>query len=113
MHSDCMAWLTTSIEYTAPLSDEDRLRVRIRHRRGRLTDIMVQLECLISGEWLPAVRYDTHAGFHRHTAPWDRSIDRRVRMETADLAGALNRAIDDRKAEWPRYRAACAADEGR
>jgi hypothetical protein len=98
---------TGPIEYVAPLTSDDRLRVRYRHRRGVPIDILVQLECLIGGVWLPVRRYDTHHGLHVHTAPWDDKLDRRVPMPNVPLKDALNLAIDDIKVNRERYRAAC------
>ena len=95
-------------EYEHALTHQDRLRVEFSVRRGVVVDLMVQLECLIDGEWRPARRYDTHKGLHVHTVPWDPESDRKVPMGTLGLNDAFNRATDDIKGNWERYRAACA-----
>jgi len=92
------------------LSHQDRVRVQYSHSRGVLTDLMVQLECLVSGEWRPARRYDTHLGLHVHTAPWDPEADRKISLVALGLEDAFNQALDDLKGNWESYRAACAGE---
>ena len=96
------------------LSDIDRLRVRFALERGAPVQITVQLECEIGGRWVPVRRYDSaHGFFHVHPVPWDEARDRQVLVGVAGPKDALSLAINDLKANWERYRAACEADLGR
>ena len=92
------------------LTNQDRLRVRFTLQGGEPVEVMVQLECVIDGKWVPCRRYDSaHGVFHVHHAPWDRDQDRRQRVSVADLQHALSLAITDLRANWTRYRGALEA----
>jgi len=72
--------------------------------------MMVQLECHIGGQWLPARRVDmAHGELHYHTRPWDPGRDRRVPLTTGPLADTLDREIEVTKVDWHRFRVALEA----
>ena len=96
--------------HVVQLTDRDRLRVGFTLDRGMPTDVVVQLEGLFepSDRWVTVRRYDeAHGTLHVHLAPWDEARDCRVAIRAGGPKDALTTAIEDLKANWPRYRAAC------
>jgi hypothetical protein len=84
----------------------DVIRVRFRKFRGNIQMFTVQLELLIDGEHVPAVRWDTAHGIahrdHLHrdgtTDHWDRTSG------SDDFDTAFTEAIADVIENWERYR---------
>lgn len=98
--------------YVVQLTDRDRLRVEFTLDRGRPADVVVQLEGSFEpgDRWMAVRRFDeAHGALHVHLAPWDEARDRRVAIRAGGPKDALTTAIEDLKANWPKYRAACEA----
>lgn len=89
------------------LSEEDRIRARIKIQGSEPVEIMIQLECWIDDKWRNVRRYDTSHGYlHVHLRPWDKPRDKRRRL-TGGLKEALQIAIEDLKSNWQQYREVC------
>ena len=54
-------------EYTIPLSEDDRIKVRQVRNGSRIVKFSVQYEALINSRWRKITRYDNAHGYpHRH-----------------------------------------------
>ena len=64
----------------------------------------VQYETLVTGEWLPVVRYDTsHRVTHKDILDL-KGREKKVLLGIADLREALLLADNDIKTNWQRYK---------
>ena len=95
--------------FTIPLNAlGDFVRVEFaKDERREIVRFVAQYEARIDGQEQPVVRYDGAHGFaHRDLLAWDGSTIEKTPMRTGiSYAEALTEAIDDLKADWPRYRA--------
>ena len=48
--------------YVQMITGQDRIRVRFRKDRGKITAFVVEYETLLKDEWMAIVRYDTARG---------------------------------------------------
>jgi hypothetical protein len=95
-------------EFLISLTADDRIRVRMDLRQGQPIEMTVQFEGFIRDRWVPMRRYGTAHGYlHVHSAPWDDELDRTIVVPHGGLKAAITDAIQDIKANWPRYREAC------
>ena len=57
-----------SVDYTYSLTEEDRLRIVFRKRKGKIEHFIVQYTALINSRWRSIMRIDTCHGYaHKHT----------------------------------------------
>jgi len=93
-------------DFTKMLSAEgdDRLRIRIKTEKGRVTDIVVQLETKIKDKWHCIVRYDcSHGFFHRDIInPKGEEVKQPISIN--NLNDALTYAEQDLKDRWEWYK---------
>jgi hypothetical protein len=75
---------------------DKRLRFRIRTRKGKVVEFVVQLELRSDGGWKPVVRYDNAHGFaHRDVLdPRGELVEKKV-LKLATLAEVLEFAEQD------------------
>ncbi len=92
-------------EFFIWLTGTDRIRVRIHTAGGEVREFVAQYETIIDGRWWPVVRYDSAHGIaHRDLlAPKGDTIGKDWYPDIG-YADAVNMAIDDRQANWNRYR---------
>lgn len=56
------------VDYTQLLTDEDKIRIYFKKRRGKIEKFIVQYFGLINGKWRSIMRIDTcHSYPHQHT----------------------------------------------
>lgn len=93
-------------EFTKILSPDgdDRLRIKIKTEKGKVTDIVVQLETKIKDKWHSIVRYDcSHGFFHRDIiSPKGEKIKHPIPIN--NLKDALTYAEQDIKDRWEWYK---------
>lgn len=93
-------------EFTKKLSPEgdNRLRIKIERAKGKVTDIVVQLETKIKDKWYPIVRYDcSHGFFHRDLLnPKGEKTKQPIAIE--NLKDALTYAEQDIRDRWEWYK---------
>ena len=93
-------------EFTKKLSPEgdNRLRIKIETAKGKVKDIVVQLETKIKDKWYPIVRYDcSHGFFHRDLLnPKGEKIKQPIAIE--NLKDALTYAEQDIRDRWEWYK---------
>lgn len=93
-------------EFTKTLSPDgdDRLRIRIKTEKGKVTDIVVQHETKIKDKWYSIVRYDcSHGFFHRDILnPNGEKIKQPIPIN--NLKDALTYAEQDIKDRWEWYK---------
>lgn len=82
----------------------DRLRIRLRTERGQLTDIVVQYEALIKGEWAAIVRYDTSHGYPHRDVLHPNGAKDKYSLSFPDLKAFLQYAEQDLKDRWEWYK---------
>ncbi len=93
-------------EFVKLLDEEnnERLRVRLIIKKGKLTDIVFQYESLIVKVWTPIVRYDlAHGFFHRDVMKPGGGKEKTV-IEIAGLKEASIFAEQDIKDKWEFYK---------
>lgn len=93
-------------EFTKGLSPdgEDRLRIRMTVKKGKVIDVVVQYESKIKERWYPIVRYDcSHGFFHRDLLnPKGEEIKQSISIQ--NLRDALTYAEQDIKDRWEWYK---------
>ena len=84
------------------LAGGDRIRVRFKKIRGRITEFVVQYETELGDEWCPVIRYDTaHGCAHTDVIKPDGTQEKRL-LHFPNYNDAF--AENDVKANWERYR---------
>ncbi len=94
-------------DYTFPLSDEDRLRVRIdTGGTPEVKDFVVQYEAKISGTYYAVVRYDSwHGEAHRDLlGPQGELKHKQWLGRTSNYGEIVNAAIQELQERWEQYR---------
>jgi hypothetical protein len=77
--------------------NNERLRIKITIEKGKISDIVVQYETLLSGKWVAIVRYDcAHGFFHRDVLNPNGSKEKKA-IGIRDLEDALLYAEQDLK----------------
>jgi hypothetical protein len=93
-------------EFTKKLTPEgdNRLRIKIETAKGKVKDIVVQLETKIKDKWYPIVRYDcSHGFFHRDLLnPKGEKTKQPIAIE--NLKDALTYAEQDIRDRWEWYK---------
>jgi len=93
-------------EFTKKLAPEgdNRLRIKIETTKGKVKDIVVQLETKIKDKWYPIVRYDcSHGFFHRDLLnPKGEKTKQLIAIE--NLKDALTYAEQDIRDRWEWYK---------
>ena len=84
------------------LTEWARIRVHLSLVKGRVRDLVIQLE-VWRGEWIPVVRYDTahgvpHRDFLRRRGPPEKTW-----LGHSPLSGFVNVALDDLREHWRQY----------
>mgnify|MGYP000497098539 CR=1 FL=1 len=55
-------------DYSYPITEEDKIRIVFRKRRGKIEYFIVQYSALINSRWRSIMRFDTCHGYaHKHT----------------------------------------------
>jgi len=84
--------------------NNERLRMRISVKNGKVTDVVVQYETFITGKWHAVVRYDcSHGFFHRDVLFPNGQKEKQV-IEFDSLETALSYSEQDIKDRWEFYR---------
>jgi DNA-directed RNA polymerase subunit L len=93
-----------TVEFRRLLSDDNALRVRFELERGQVIQFVVQLECCLTDEWIPVIRYDTAHNFAHcdRLHPYEPTL--KTRLVTRDHNEALTFAIRDLTNNWDKYR---------
>lgn len=94
---------TRTVEFRKIIDKENALRVRFQLSNGIVTHFVVQLECLIDGEWTPVIRYDTAHGFAHMDKLHPSQPAEKIELETQDYNKALTVAMDDLSKNWMVY----------
>lgn len=82
----------------------ERIRMQITVKKGKVIDIVVQFETIIDGKWNVIVRYDcAHGFFHRDVLYPNGDKDKQV-IEFDNLETALSYAEQDLKDRWEYYK---------
>jgi hypothetical protein len=90
--------------YVQMVTAQDRIRVRFRKERGKITEFVVQYEALVKGQWLAVVRYDTaHGQPHTDVINPGGTQEKRL-LHFPNFNDAFSYAEEDIKANWERYR---------
>ncbi len=56
------------VNYSYPITEEDKIRVSFRKRRGKIEHFSIQYFALINSRWRSIMRFDTCHGYaHKHT----------------------------------------------
>lgn len=85
-------------------SENERLRVRLKHEKGLLIDVVLQYESFIGNKWYPIVRYDcAHGYFHRDIMKPNGDKEKKV-IEIQNLKDASRYAKQDIKDRWEWYK---------
>ena len=80
-------------------------RVSFIKARGRISEFVAQLECLIDDEWHVIVRYDTAHGFAHRDILLPDGTQEKTELSVSDFNEALTFAQLDLKTNWRTYRA--------
>jgi hypothetical protein len=57
-----------SVDYSYLITEEDKLRISFRKKKGRINHFIVQYSSLINRRWRSIMRIDTCHGYaHKHT----------------------------------------------
>jgi hypothetical protein len=91
--------------YFIDLSDAGptRIRVRIKSQRGRVIDLVIQLEIWTQGRWQAVARYDCAHGYpHLDLLPRQGAREK-IKLGGSTLDEIVNNAIDDFKLNWQEY----------
>ena len=81
-----------------PVGSEGRTRLRfgIGTRKGKVTDVLIQLELHLDGEWRPVVRYDNAHDFaHRDVLDPKGNQVEKTPLKLGSLAEVLQYAEQD------------------
>lgn len=82
----------------------DRIRVRFEKEGGKIIDLVIQYEALISGKWMAVVRYDcAHGFFHRDLLHPNGDKEKKV-IDAPDLKYAFTFARQDLEDRWEWYK---------
>jgi len=93
-----------TVEFRRLLGESNALRVWFELEQGRVAQFMVQLECRLSGEWIPVVRYDTAHNFVHCDRLHPYEPTEKTRLLTRDYNEALTFDIRDLADNWCKYR---------
>jgi len=85
-------------------SEDDRLRLKIETKKGKVVDIVVQYEAKFNKEWHPIVRYDCSHGFLHRDVMLPGGKKEKYPLDIPDLKIALIYAEQDIKDRWKWYR---------
>jgi len=85
-------------------SEDDRLRLKIETKKGKVVDIVVQYEAKFNKEWHPIVRYDCSHGFLHRDVMLPGGKREKYPLDIPDLKIALIYAEQDIKDRWKWYR---------
>ncbi len=90
--------------YLQIITDRDRIRVRFKKERGRITEFVVQYETQVGDEWKPVIRYDTaHGHAHTDVIRPDGTQEKKL-LHFPNFNDAFSYAEEDVKANWEHYR---------
>ena len=93
-------------EFTKNLTPEgdDRLRIKIGMEKGKVRDIVVQLESKIKEKWYPIVRYDCSHGFFHRDLLNPKGENKKQPISIENMKDALIYAEQDIKDRWEWYK---------
>jgi len=83
---------------------EDRLRIRITTRKGKVVNVMVQYEAIIAGIWHEIIRYDCAHGFFHRDIIYPRGKNEKQPIMIENLNDAMQYAEQDIKDRWSWYK---------
>jgi len=90
--------------YLQIITDRDRVRVRFKKERGRITEFVVQYETQVGDKWKPVIRYDTaHGRAHTDVIRPDGTQEKTL-LHFPNYNDAFSYAEEDVKSNWERYR---------
>ena len=90
--------------YVQMVTSRDRIRVRFKKDRGKITAFVVQYETFVKGQWSAVIRYDTaHGRPHTDVINPDGTKKKRL-LHFPNFNDAFSYAQEDVKANWERYR---------
>lgn len=90
--------------YVQMVTGQDRIRVRFKKDRGKITAFVVQYETLVKDQWMAIVRYDTaHGQPHTDVMSPDGTKEKRL-LHFPNFSDAFSYAQEDVKANWELYR---------
>lgn len=84
--------------------EQDKLRIKIRTEKGKVTDIVVQYESYLNNKWTPIVRYDCAHGFFHRDLLFPKGEKEKQTISISALEDALNYAEQDIKDRWEFYK---------
>lgn len=80
------------------------MRVRFTKERGRITQFLVQLECVVDDEWYIIMRYDTAHDFAHCDVLHPDGTEEKTALATLDYNEAFTFAQFDLRSNWKKYR---------
>jgi hypothetical protein len=90
--------------YVRILGVRDRIRVRFKKDRGKITEFVIQYETLVKDEWQAVVRYDTaHGRPHTDIIMPDGTKEKRL-LHFPNFNDAFSYAEENVKINWECYR---------
>ena len=84
-----------------------RMRVFVKTAKGRVVDVVVQLEIWNQGQWRAVARYDCAHGFPHIDVLKKSGAREKESLEGLSLENVVNRAVDDFKENWKVYLRRC------
>jgi len=95
---------TVEFENILDKHGHDRLRVRLKIKKGELTDVFFQYESYIHNQWYAIVRYDcSHGFFHRDVLKPNGEKEKYI-IDIDNLKHASKYAEQDLKDRWGWYK---------
>ncbi len=82
----------------------EKLRLKIKTKKGEVIDIMVQYESFIDKEWRPIIRYDCAHGFFHRDVMGEKGEKEKQVIAIENLNDALLYAEQDLKDRWKFYK---------
>jgi len=82
----------------------DRLRVRLKIKKGELIDVVYQYEAFIQEKWFSIVRYDCAHGFFHRDVLMPNGDKEKQEMAIDNLKSASKYAEQDLKDRWEWYK---------
>lgn len=83
---------------------EDRLRIKIATKKGKVVNIVVQYEAIIRGRWREIVRYDCAHGYFHRDVIYPSGKKEKQPIDIENLKDALQYAEQDLKDRWSWYK---------
>lgn len=98
-------------QYFIDLTELNRIRVEILITKGKVEDLIIQLETQIKEKWIPVVRYNYAHGFPHCDLILADGRKIKERIDETDLSKVVTLAIDELKHNWMKYLRRCGYEE--